>query len=174
MLWYTSQDKTQIALVNGGGIRASIKAGDISYSQVLETLPFGNRLVQFDATGADVIAALENGISDMKDDPEASGGRFLQVGGIKFTADLKKPVGARIGEVTVGSKELGFQPLNKATVYRVVALDFMYNGGDGYTMLKNGKNLRGGDVPLEMMLIDYIKAHQPVSPELEGRIKLTR
>lgn len=174
MLWYTRRDKTQIAIANGGGIRASIKPGDISYSQVLETLPFGNRLVQFDLTGYDIQEAFENGISDVKDDPEASGGRFVQVGGIKFSADLKKPAGSRISQVQVGTAESGYKLLEKDAVYRIVTLDFMYNGGDGYKMFKNGENLRGGDVPQEMMLIDYIKDHQPISPVVEGRISLLR
>ena len=174
MLWATRQDKTQIAIPNGGGIRASIKAGDISYSQVLEALPFGNRLVQFDLKGSDVVAAIENGISDIKADPEASGGRFLQVGGMKFSADLRKPVGSRITEVLVGTAEAGYKPLDEAAVYRVVTLDFMFNGGDGYTMFKNGQNVRGGDVPQEMVVIDYIKAQSPVSPKVEGRITLIK
>jgi len=174
MLWYTAQDKTTIALANGGGIRASINTGDISYSQVLEALPFWNRLVQVDLTGADLLAALENGISDIKADPEASGGRFPQVAGMKFSADLKKPAGSRVTEVLIGSTTSGYKPLDKAAVYRIVTLDFILGGGDGYTMFKNGRNVRGGDVPQEMAVIDYIKANSPVSPKVEGRIILIK
>ncbi len=169
-LWITIKDKTQIALVNGGGMRASIPAGDISISQVLEALPFGNRLVQFDLTGADLMAALENGISTMEADPEASGGRFLQVSGLKFSADLKKPVGSRITEVLIGNTASGYKPLDKSAVYRIASLDYMLSGGDGYTMFKNGQNVRGGDVPEEQAVMDYLKANSPVSPTVEGRI----
>jgi 5'-nucleotidase len=172
VLWSTSQDKTQIALVNGGGIRASIPVGDITIAQVLEALPFGNCLVQFDLTGAEVVAALENGLSTIEADPEKSGGRFLQVSGIKFSADLKKSAGSRVTEVMVGTPASGYQPLDKTAVYRIVTLDFMFNGGDGYTMLQNGQDLRGVDVPQEMVLIDYLKAHSPVNPQLEDRITL--
>ncbi len=174
MLWSTSQDKTRIAICNGGGIRASVKAGDITYSQVLEALPFGNRLVQLDLTGSEVIAALENGISNIEADPEASSGRFPQVGGMKFSGDLKKPVGSRVTEVLVGTAESGYKPLDKSAVYRIVTLDFMFNGGDGYSMFKNGQNVRGGDVPQEMAVIDYLKANSPVSPKVEGRITLVK
>ncbi len=174
MLWSTRQDRTQIAIANGGGIRTSINSGDISYSQVLEALPFGNRLVQVDLTGADLLAALENGISDIKADPEESGGRFPQVAGIKFSADLTKPAGSRVTEVLIGSRTSGYTPLDKAAVYRLVTLDFILDGGDGYTMLENGQNVRGGDVPQEMAVIDYIKANSPVSPKVEGRINLTK
>ena len=174
MLWYTAQDKTAIAIANGGGIRANINTGDISYSQVLEALPFGNRLVQVDLTGTDLLAALENGISDIKADPEASGGRFPQVAGMKFSADLKRPAGSRVTEVLIGSAASGYKPLDKVEVYRIVTLDFVLGGGDGYTMFKNGRNIRGGDVPQEMAVIDYIKVNSPVSPKVEGRITLVK
>ena len=174
MLWATMLDRTQIASANGGGIRASIQAGNISYGQVLEALPFRNCLVQFDLVGSDVLAALENSVSKIESNPEESSGRFLQVGGLKFSADLRKPVGSRVTEVHVGSQASGFNPLEKHSIYRIVALDFMFNGGDGYTMLQNGKNVHGGDVPLDQVLIDYIKAHSPVNPKEEGRIILIK
>jgi 5'-nucleotidase/UDP-sugar diphosphatase len=172
MLWSTRQDKTEIAIANGGGIRASIDSGNISYSQVLEVLPFGNRLVQVDLIGAEILAALENGVSEIKANPEESGGRFPQVAGIKFSADLTKPVGSRVTEVLIGNATSGYIPLDKAAVYRLVTLDFIFGGGDGYTMFKNGQNVRGRDVPQEMAVIDYIKAHSPVSPKVEGRTTL--
>jgi 5'-nucleotidase len=68
----------------------------------------------------------------------------------------------------------GYKPLDRAAVYRIASLDFMFGGGDGYTMFKNGQNVRGGDVPQEQVVIDYIKANSPVSPQVEGRITLTR
>ena len=173
-LWATSRDKTQIALVNGGGIRASIPAGGISIAQVMEALPYGNRLVQLDLTGSDLMAALENGISTIDADPEKSAGRFLQVSGLKFSADLTRPVGSRITEVQIGTAVSGYAPLDRSAVYRIVTLDFMFGGGDGYTMFKNGQNVRGGDVPEEQVVIEFIKAHTPVSPQVEGRIALTR
>jgi 5'-nucleotidase / UDP-sugar diphosphatase len=172
VLWYTSKDKTQIALINGGGIRASIPEGEITDAQVREALPFGNRLVQFDLSGANILAALENSLSTIKSDPEESGGRFLQVAGLKFTADLKKPAGSRITEVLTGTALTGYRPLDTAETYRVVSLDYMLGGGDGYTMLKNGTNIRRGDVPEEQAVIEFITANSPVSPKVEGRITM--
>lgn len=110
----------------------------------------------------------------MEADPEASGGRFLQVAGLKFRADLKNPVGSRVTEVLIGNESSGFKPLDKAAIYRIVTLDYMLGGGDGYTMFKNGKNVRGGDVPEEQAVMDYLKANSPVSPKVEGRITLTK
>ena len=62
MLWQTQGEGVQIALTNGGGIRASIEAGDVSVGDVLTVLPFGNLISTFELTGAEVVEALENGI----------------------------------------------------------------------------------------------------------------
>lgn len=171
-LWATAMDKTQAAIVNGGGIRTGIKAGDISYGAILEALPFGNRLVQFDLSGADVLAALENGVSRIG----ASGGtgRFAQVAGLKFNADLGKPVGSRVMDAQIGNAKDGFKPLDRNAMYRVVTNDYMAGGGDDYAMFKKGKNVNGGDVPIDQALTDYIKSmNAPLSPKIEGRITLT-
>ncbi len=173
MLFSTTNDKTQIALMNGGGIRASVKAGDVTNADVLLVLPFGNRLVQFDVTGADLLAALENGVSQVNADPGQSGGRFPQVGGLKFSADLSKPVSSRITDVQIGSAQSGFKPLDKAATYRVVTNDFVAAGLDGYTVLKNAKNVKGGDVPLDQSLREYFQAKSPLNPRVEGRITIT-
>jgi len=173
MLWSTAMDKTQIAMMNGGGIRVSIKAGDISYGTVLEALPFGNRMVQFDLSGADVVAALENGVSQVFAGGD-SGGRFPQVSGIKFSANFDKPVGSRVTDVQVGNAKDGYKPIDKAATYRIVTNDFMAGGGDGYSMFQKGKNVDGGDVPLDQALTDYIKfLNAPVTSQVDGRITLT-
>ena len=173
MLWATAMDKTQIAIANDGGIRRTIKTGDISYGDVLEILPFGNRLVQFDLTGADLLAALEHGISQVYAGG-GSAGRFPQIAGLKFSADLSKPVGSRVSAVQVGNAKDGFKPLDKNATYRIITNDFMAGGGDGYAMFKNGKNVNGGDVPMDQSLTDYIKClNAPVASQVEGRITLT-
>ena len=174
VLWTTARDGAKIALVNGGGIRASIPAGDITIGQIMETLPFGNRLVQFDINGSDLAAALENGLSALETDPEKSGGRFLQVSGISFSADLSKPAGARVIEIQIGTVASGFQAIDPAATYRIVTLDYMLSGGDGFTMFKNGRNVHGGDLPEEQAVIEYLKANPSVNQQLEARIALIK
>ncbi|MBI3915302.1 MAG: 5'-nucleotidase C-terminal domain-containing protein [Chloroflexi bacterium] len=171
MLWATRDDKTQVAITNGGGIRISIKAGDITQEQVLTLLPFGNFLVQLDITGADVLAALENGVSQAHD-KSLSGGRFSQVAGIKFTADLSKPVGQRVTDVQIGNAATGFKPLDKTATYRIVTIDFMQTGGDGYTAFAKGKNVSGLVMTNDEAFADYLKANPVVSPKVEGRVNL--
>lgn len=169
MLWKTADDKTQVALVNGGGIRTSIKAGDVTQEQVLTVLPFANFIVQFDLTGADLLKALENGMSQAHD-TTLSGGRFAQVAGVRFKVDLKKPVGQRVFAAEVGNSKDGFKPLDPSLTYRVATVDFEWQGGDGYAVFANGKNVRGGVVQLDQALTDYLKAFSPVSPKVEGRV----
>lgn len=166
MLDATRSDNVQVALMNGGGIRAGLKAGEITTGNVLEVLPFGNRLVQMDLKGADLLAALENGVSQVAQ----GAGRFPQVAGLRFAFDAKRAAGQRVTAVEIGTFAAGFRPLDPAATYRVVVNDFMAGGGDGYESLKLGGNVRGGDVPLDTTLLEYVKAHGTVDARVEGRI----
>jgi 5'-nucleotidase len=171
MLEATKNDQTVIAIMNGGGIRTSIKAGDITVGNVLEVLPFGNRLVQLDMKGSEVIAALENGVSRVNaSNPTDSAGRFPQVSGMRFAWDASKPAGQRITGVEVGNAAMGYKPIDPNATYRVVTNDFMAGGGDGYEMFTQGANRSGGDVPIDGALLDYIKVRGTVSAKIEGRI----
>ena len=124
-------------------------------------------------TAVALLAALENGISQVYAGA-GSAGRFPQIAGLKFSADLSKPVGSRVSAVQVGNAKDGFKPLDKNAPYRIITNDFMAGGGDGYAMFKNGKNVNGGDVPIDQSLTDYIKyLNAPISPRVEGRITLT-
>jgi 5'-nucleotidase/UDP-sugar diphosphatase len=166
MLDATRADDAQVALMNGGGIRTSLKAGDITVGGVLEVLPFGNRLVQMNLKGPDLLAALENGVSLVSE----GAGRFPQVAGLRFAYDMSRPAGQRVTGVEIGTFGSGFQPLDPSATYRVVVNDFMAGGGDGYESLKLGMNVRGGDVPLDNALMDYIRARGTIEAHVEGRI----
>ena len=92
----------QIALTNGGGIRASIEAGEITVGDVITVLPFGNYIVTLDVLGSDIILALENGLTDYP----AAKGAFPHVAGIKFTFDPSKPAMSRVTSVLFEGKEI--------------------------------------------------------------------
>ncbi|MCI0527474.1 MAG: 5'-nucleotidase C-terminal domain-containing protein, partial [Nitrospira sp.] len=82
--------QTDISLINGGSIRASIKKGEIKLGDLYRVFPFlGNTIVTFKATGADIQEALENSVSQI----ERNAGRFLQVSGLTYTYDPKAPLG---------------------------------------------------------------------------------
>ncbi len=118
-----------IAIQNGGGLRASIDAGEVTMGEVLTVLPFQNTLSTFKVSGQGIIEALENGVSQV----EEGAGRFPQVAGMKFTWDASAAAGSRVVEVMV-AKDGGFEPIDPAATYGVVSNNYVRNGGDGYKM----------------------------------------
>lgn len=156
-----------ITITNGGGIRAdrTYDAGTkLTRRDILTELPFGNVTVVTEIPGSQVLAALENGFSQV----EKGAGRFPQVAGLAVVYDPSAPAGARVASVTVGGADLD---LNK--VYKVATNDYMLGGGDGYGALGGGKvlinagngNLMANDV------MDYVAAAGKVTNTVEGRIK---
>lgn len=113
------------ALTNGGGIRASIKAGTVTKGDIITVLPFGNQIVTLKVKGSDIQAALENGTASY---PEPSGG-FPQVSGISFKIDTSAAKGSRVHSVLIGGKAL-----DPEATYTLATNDFTAVGGDQYTM----------------------------------------
>ena len=171
ILWATQDQGVQIALQNGGGIRASIPAGPVTVGQVLEVLPFGNTVATFEIKGADLLAALENGVSRAENPENEGTGRFLQVAGLRYTWDPTRPVGERIVSVEVRAEDGSWQPLDPDAVYKVAANNFIRNGGDEYSMFaEKAMNVYDFGPLLADVVMDYIAQHSPVTAELEGRI----
>ena len=171
MLWATQNDGTQIAIENGGGLRASFEAGDVTMGNVLEVLPFGNTLATLGLKGADVLLALENGVSRAENLDNEGTGRFAQVAGLRYSWDGSKPVGARIVSAEVRSADGSFSPIDPGAVYQLVTNDFNRRGGDDYAMLADAAiNPYDFGSPLDQVLADYIAAHSPIDVQLEGRI----
>jgi len=161
--------KTDVALMNGGGIRtdAILPAGPISRKAIIAFLPFGNALVSTQITGSMLKAALENGVSQV----EKGAGRFPQVSGIAFTWNRHLSIGSRIRSVTVNG-----QPLVPTQIYTVATNDYMLQGGDGYTMLGSGKVLittTGGPL-LATVVIDAVQHAGTIAPATDGRITEVR
>ncbi|HID64719.1 MAG TPA: multifunctional 2',3'-cyclic-nucleotide 2'-phosphodiesterase/5'-nucleotidase/3'-nucleotidase, partial [Anaerolineae bacterium] len=167
MLWKTASEDTQICIQNGGGIRASIPAGDVSMGQVLEVLPFGNLIATFGLKGSDVWAALENGVSQY----EEQKGRFPQVGGLRYSFNPAQPVGSRIVSVEVKNPDGSYSPIDLNAVYKVASNDFMRHGGDGYDVFaENAIDPYDAGALLADAVAGYIGTYSPVSPAVEGRI----
>lgn len=166
-----------IALMNGGGIRADIDEGEITMGEILTVQPFQNLQSTLELTGADVIAALENGVSqiNLNDAGQVSrdgaAGRFLQVSGLRYTIDPTLEPGSRIVSVEVLNDAGEYEPIDPEATYSVVTLNFIRMGGDGFSVLaENAINPYDfGNVDFEVTL-NYIEANSPVAPEVEGRI----
>ncbi|MGF6173705.1 5'-nucleotidase C-terminal domain-containing protein [Ensifer sp. 4252] len=155
-----------IAITNGGGLRASIDAGDVSMGEAITVLPFQNTVATFQIKGDGIREALENGLSKL----EEAGGRFPQVAGLKYSFDRSKPVGSRVVSVEVKEGE-AYGPLDPAKTYSLVTNNYMRNGGDGYDVFETkGENAYDYGPGLETVLADYLAAHQPFKPYTDGRI----
>ncbi|HSN65553.1 MAG TPA: 5'-nucleotidase C-terminal domain-containing protein, partial [Fusibacter sp.] len=152
----------QIALTNGGGIRASIEPGEITVGDVITVLPFGNYIVTLDVLGSDIIKALENGVTDYP----AAKGAFPHVAGITYTFDPAKPAMERITSVMFNGKAL-----DPNMTYSVATNDFMAAGGDQYVSL--GASAQTGEyAALDEALINYIKQVDTATVKVEGRVNL--
>lgn len=155
MLWKTGAD---VALTNGGGIRASINPGEVTVGDIVSVLPFGNYVITKEVKGSDLQKAVENGLRAY---PESLGA-MIQVAGMSVKFNVKNPAYRKVLEIKVGEEKL-----DPNKIYVVATNDFMAAGGDGYKSLANGKEI--GHYPgLDEVLIEYI---QKVG--LEGRDKVT-
>lgn len=167
MLERTSDQGVSIAITNGGGLRASIDAGEVTQGDVLSVLPFRNTLATFEVTGAQLREALENGVSQI----EEAGGRFPQVAGLQFDWSRTAPVGARIGEIRVKNGG-NFVPIDEAATYLAVTNNFMRNGGDGYTAFENAPNAYDYGPTLDVVVTEYLAGRSGAyEPYTDGRIK---
>lgn len=154
-----------IAIQNGGGLRASIAAGEVTMGDVLTVLPFQNTLATFETTGGRIIAALENGVSGLAD----GAGRFPQVAGLTYAFDAEAEPGARVSEVMVAG-DGGWEPIDPDRTYGVVTNNFMRNGGDGYAMFVDAEKAYDFGPDLADVLAEYLIENAPYQPYLDGRI----
>ena len=155
-----------IAIQNGGGLRASIDQGDVTVGEVLTVLPFQNTLSTFKLKGSDVVAALENGVSEV----EEGAGRFPQVAGLKYSFDLSQPPGSRTSNVMVDNNGT-YEPIDLNAMYGVVSNNFMRAGGDGYSVFAtDGQDAYDYGPGLEEVVATYLTQKSPYQPYVGDRI----
>jgi 5'-nucleotidase len=147
------------ANMNGGGIRVDrryAQGSELTRRDIQRELPFDNRLIVVELSGATLLSALENGVSQVA----TAAGRFPQVAGLSFTFDPGKPVGKRISKVTIDGK-----PVDPKKIYRLAINDYMARGGDGYDMLGEAKrlDLPGTSRPLTEVVVDYLKGKREIA-----------
>ncbi|GAB4554021.1 MAG: bifunctional UDP-sugar hydrolase/5'-nucleotidase [Anaerolineae bacterium] len=165
-----AESGAQIAIMNGGGIRAAIDAGNITVGEVFTVLPFDNLLATFTLRGSDVLAALENGLSRLG--AESGTGRFAQVSGLRYVYTPNAPIGKRVLSVEVLNADGTFTPLDPDALYTVASNDFLRGGGDGYEMFATSAiDAYDAGRPIAEVLIDYIALKSPIEPIMDGRIK---
>lgn len=167
-----------VAMINGGAIRAPIPAGDIKISDLLTVMPFGTSLFVVNAKGQDIIDALEWGAQSTqrqsRDGSLAVGefGGFLQVSGLKYTIDTSVAssvtsdknglfagvAGARrVSDVQI-RRASGWEPIDPNGSYKVAGLSYLIqDSGDGNTAFKDCEVLIGNGTADYMVLTEYIR-----------------
>lgn len=181
---YRNLSGAQIAFVNGGGIRTSIKQGDITLNDILKVHPFGNAMCVIEASGQQILDALEWGARAV---PSESGG-FLQVSGLTYEihtyiestakADENTLFAGVEGEYRVKNVMVGGEPLELDKTYTLASHNYMLkNGGDGYSMFGGCKLLQDEVMLDNQVLINYITGslggvvgEEYAEPYGEGRI----
>jgi 5'-nucleotidase / UDP-sugar diphosphatase len=158
--------QADIAIVNGGGIRGDkiYPAGTkLLKRDILDELPFGNKTMLTIVPGKAILAALENGFSQI----ERLSGRFPQVSGLSIVADPAAAPGTRVKTVVVDGEALDI-----AHDYKLATDDFMALGGDGYGMLagKTHVSADSGTRLVALDVIDYVEALKLIDAKVEGRI----
>jgi 5'-nucleotidase len=166
MLARVKDQGIDIAIMNSGGIRASIDAGEVTMGEVLTVLPFQNTLSTFQVSGQTIIDALENGVSQV----EEVKGRFPQVAGLKYTWDASVAPGeGRIQEVMVQEGD-SFVPIDPAKTYGVASNNFVRNGGDGFKMFTTAENAYDFGPDVADVVAEYMAANGDNAVSVEGRI----
>lgn len=161
---YREHFGTQIAFMNGGGLRANIESGEFKLKDAISILPFSNKIGAFKYKGSTIVEALEHGVSSV----ETKAGRFLQVSGLTYKYNPKNKIGERITEVKVNGIAIDLEK-----IYTVALPLYIKNGGDGFEMLKNsvGNIKIDSEVDIDSeIFIDYVKREKVLNPKLEGRI----
>src|SRR5690349_10467313 len=158
-----------VALMNGGSVRADelIAPGPLTVRDVLSILPFKNKLVKIEVTGATLRAALEHGVSRAAEDAQPGG--FPQVSGIQFSFDASRPAGQRIVDLKING-----QPLDPERKYTLGTTTFVgIDGGDGYDMFKGAMVVTPPErLPLDSEALQWaISSVRSIAPKTEGRIK---
>ncbi len=149
-----------MALTNGGGIRASIPEGEITKNHVLATFPFGNYGVKMQISGADILSSLEHAVSGY---PSAEG-KFPHVAGATFKINPNAEAGNRVYDLMIQD-----EPVDVNKTYTLATNDFMAVGGDGYENLSNGKII-GEYSGFDEILDQHIETIGVVDIGVEGRI----
>ena len=160
---YRAMSGADVAVVNGGGIRADIPAGDITFEQIISVHPFGNEMCMCEVTGQELMDALELSVASL---PLEFGG-FLHVSGMSFTIDMSVESSVVLdenqmfvevsGERRIKDLMIGGEPVDPAKTYTLASHNFkLKSAGDGYSMFKDNNFLLDCVMIDNQVLINYI------------------
>jgi len=150
--------KTDVAVVNSGGIRADLAAGTATYGDLYQVQPFQNRLVRLFVSGKVLMAALEHAVAGDRADAHVSG--------LEVWYDPRKRVGQRVTKVRLANGH----GLDNGRTYTVAVSDFLAAGGSGYTMFRGLPVEDLGLVDLDALIQYLAVLRPPVEAPGDGRV----
>lgn len=156
--------QTEFAFMNPGGIRADLPAGSVNWGHLYTVQPFNNDVMKMSLTGEQIIRILNQQFQD----PART--RILQISGFKYTYDPDRPADDRVVSITTADGT----PLEPSASYSVAVNSFLANGGDGFTVFKEGKDRIVGPTDLDALISYVQELPQPFSSKIEGRIGLEK
>ncbi len=167
---FRSVMEADVAIINGGGIRADIAAGDITYQDLISVFPWNNELCVIEVTGQQIKDALELGA---KNYPEENGG-FMHVSGLKYTIDASVPSAVVINDQTAmfekvdgvyrvkdiqvwNAKKAAYEPINLKKTYQLAGINYtLRQNGDGFTMFDGCKVIKDNTMIDTQVLSNYL------------------
>ncbi|WP_395143266.1 bifunctional metallophosphatase/5'-nucleotidase [Moraxella atlantae] len=163
--------RADFALQNAGGVRVALKAGDITYGNANEVLPFSNTLVNLSVTGKEVVATLEDAVENAsfgQNGNKASTGAHPYADGLRWDLRLNQNKGNRVQNVEVRDRKTGtWAPIDLNKTYVMVTNDYIASGKDGYLSLapifKDPSRVEDIKLLYTQSLVDYIKKQATIS-----------
>jgi 5'-nucleotidase len=150
-------EPADIALLNAGGVRESVDQGDITMGTAYTLLPFNNTLVLLGLTGEQIRRTLETGV-------DRGQGAFLYAGGLRYTADMRRPEGGRVLCVDTLDAAGDWTPLDPDRTYRVVTNAYLASGGDGFDILQSAASSYDTGFVDAQAFIDYVRQQRVLKP----------
>ena len=160
MRYYGNADVT---IMNAGSVRDDINVGDITYQEVINTMPFSNDVIVKKIKGQDILNALEFGVRSLP----ATTSRFPQVSGITYKIDVSIPTSVVVdekevflrvdGEYRVYDVKINDEVLKPEEEYTIASNSFILDGGDGYSMFSEAEIITTSIGVDNEVLLKYIK-----------------
>jgi len=157
------ETNADVVLINGGSFRDTLKQGDITRGDILNVFPFGDYIITKSVSGKTILDALEFGLGDLP----SPAGRLPQVAGMTLTVDTSKPAGSRVSNLMIAGI-----PIDLEKNYILATNDFIAAGGDGYTMIKDTKEVNQF-AGLDEILTSFIKSISPITEQTSSNVRMT-
>jgi 2',3'-cyclic-nucleotide 2'-phosphodiesterase (5'-nucleotidase family) len=155
--------KTDLAMSNFGGIRAEMKSGAVTQRDVFKVMPFDNKIVVMKVSGSF--------IKDLIEERVAGNSTGMLVAGLRVVIDKNLPNGERVTSLEIGGK-----PYDPDHIYLLAISDYLAEGNSGFQLLLkvDEQYIAQSGVSIRDAISNYIRAHTPIKPNLDGRFKIIK